>query len=109
MLTVEDGMCLTLIETNQDKRQMIWRDIVRVEERARLESQVLYPFPLRKNDPNYLETGNDTQIRKQLDYASEMRKQYTIELAESLDLTFEQLEEIADEGITNWWETPPPR
>ncbi len=91
---------------NENNRQMIWRDIVRVEDRAHLEAKELYPFPMPRNDPNYTETGEKNQLEKQLDYARELMKQYRIELAESLGLTMEQLEEIGDEGVVNWWKSP---
>ena len=91
------------------ERQMIFRDIVRIEDRAHYEAEQMYPFPMPKNDPSYTETGEKNQFTKQVDYATELMKQYRIELAESLDLTMEQLEEIGNEGVKNWWETPATR
>lgn len=90
------------------ERQMIFRDIVRVEDRAYYEAEQLYPFPMPKNDPAYTETGEKQQLQRQSDYARELIKQYRAELAESLGLTIDQLEAIGNEGARNWWETPPP-
>ena len=87
---------------------MIFRDIVRVEDRANNEAEQMYPFPMPKNDPSYTETGEKNQLQKQLDYATELIKEHRAELATSLGLTMEQLQEIGREGMQNWWEIPSP-
>ena len=73
------------------ERQMIFRDIVRVEDRAHYEAEQLYPFPMPENDPAYTETGEKQQLQRQQDYARELIRQYRAELAESLGLTIDQL------------------
>ncbi len=93
----------------ESERQMIWRDIVRVENRSHREAEDLYPFPMSKRDPGYTETGEKNQKVKQLEYVRELKKLYQVELAESLGLTMDQLEEIGTEGSNNWWETPATR
>lgn len=105
LATVNDSPIVKLGLT-ESERQMIWRDIVREEDRAHRDAEEFYPFPMPKNDPSYTETGEINQLSKQLDYARELMKQYREELAESLGMTMEQLEKIGKEGMKNWWETP---
>ena len=92
----------------EDRRQMIWRDIVRIEDRASREAKEMYAYPMPKSDPRYTETAAQMQLQKQADYETALRTKYSLELAESVGLTLEQVDEIGDEGVTNWWEMPDP-
>lgn len=88
------------------ERQMIFRDIVRMEDRAYRDAKAAYPVPLSEDDRNYTETGESRQYDKKTEYALELMEKYKAELAESLGLTREQLRSIGNEGTKNWWELP---
>lgn len=93
----------------ESKRQMIFRDIVRVERRAVDEAEQLYPWPMSKDDPTYTETGEKNQLQKQGVYADELMEEYRAELAASLGLTVGELKEIGNEGVLSHWIFPPLR
>jgi len=90
---------------SEDKRKEIWQAIVQSENRARVESEKQYPLP----DPtqaSYTQEKFNAQWEKQIDLQYSLQDKYSAEILTKYDITQDQFDDIAAEGITKSWAFP---
>ncbi len=84
---------------SEDERLEIYRDAVREEDRARVETEKAFPTTLPGT------TAED--LRKSFDHADKLREEYLSELAKKSGLTDDELSKISEEAFNENWPLPP--
>jgi hypothetical protein len=86
---------------SEEKRQQVWKDIVRAEDRANKEAELRYPIPDTLGSAQYYR-----QIQRWGDYKDKLIEKDTAEVAKKYGLTVKQLDEIGLEGAMKQWAFP---
>ena len=86
-------------------RKNIFRDIVKAEDRAYAVAQHKYPLqdPLK---PGYSKARANAQLKKQAKTINKLEKKYLSKVAKQYNITIEQLNTIAVEGVEKNWRQP---
>jgi len=90
----------------EGQRRVIFKDIVRAEDRARAESMVTYP-DLLPSAPGYSQDAFLAQLGQQMGEQERLTESYKSALAREHGLTREQLDDIESEGLREDWPMPP--
>ncbi|GEM_PF-3057910 len=89
----------------EDQRKEIFKEIVRIEDRALRESMERFPDLLR-SDPGYSDAAFWAQIDRQMDEQERLKAIYKNALAGRHGLTSDELSDIGLEGMTKQWPMP---